>query len=441
MASTAALKFADNFFFGPGSWIYGIKTREFFIKGASEVGESDSKLKGIAKTVFNASIRMSTSSMPFLPGVFRYIGFPYTFYYGAISNVGLACLKGYKAVANKDVTKGKEALAHLGFAALDCFGLRALDSFGLRVFDKKITGTLAVVSSLLYTAAGVITDLTKKTKKIHDWMFPKIVTAEESQLESVNKQLIETQSALKLLTAENSGLESRVHVLSTEYEALKVRFVNLNQDLLQTQKRESDFRQQSSQIQNEQSRLKQIIENLTEENQNLRREKDTEQNKFNRVQAELSDAVETRRIIEEKLKASESQSQSEIDKLKNALQLAEKNIEKSGQKYNALEVSTYEKQTKIDQQAEEIKVLKEKISKLNEENFIIKGKYTLATSKIKTLENEIQTLKETNRRLQTDIEQLRRRSRSNQNNELLRLLPPGLETRTRGRTRTSNPCR
>lgn len=163
---------AIEYFNGPGFWVYGIKARELLISKYSDVNSTDTIVKSIAKTAFNAAVRISSAPFPILPEAFKYIAFPYSSSIGVITNTGLALVKGTLAVANKDWNQGKEALSHVAFAALEYFGMSYLD-----------VGTIACGLATIYAASGVVTDLTKVSEKIHSWMFP----APEQRVKTVEK--------------------------------------------------------------------------------------------------------------------------------------------------------------------------------------------------------------------------------------------------------------
>lgn len=158
-------KISIDSFNGPGSYMFGIEGRELLIGTFNEIKPEDNLIKSCAKAAINAGIRISAAPFPFLPKPFSYIGLPYCSYYGVGANLFLAGLKGYQACDEKDWNKGKEALKHVAFAALDYYGLSFLN-------DRNLTGYITCGIASLYTAAGVAGDLMKVSKKVHGWMFP-----------------------------------------------------------------------------------------------------------------------------------------------------------------------------------------------------------------------------------------------------------------------------
>lgn len=167
--ASQALKFADQFLSGPGSWVFGIKARELLISQRFDVEAQDNVVKKLAKTAFNTALRLSTFNLSsFLPAplnkmrIFSYIGFPYCERYGVISNIALAGVKGC-------IGKYKESAIHLGFAALDFASL-------------YVNPLVNIGAGLIYSAAGAVADLKQITKKIHGRMFPPVTS--ESEIET-----------------------------------------------------------------------------------------------------------------------------------------------------------------------------------------------------------------------------------------------------------------
>lgn len=148
-----------------GAWTYAIKGRELLIKNFSEVNPEDSILKKIAKTSFNAALRITTTHFSSLPNIFQIVTIPYCSGYGFVTNLSLAAYKVYQAVKERDLNKAKDAIPNIAYAALELTSLSPLISAPLY---RNAMNTVAY----LYSAGGILTDLTNVSRRIHDWMFP-----------------------------------------------------------------------------------------------------------------------------------------------------------------------------------------------------------------------------------------------------------------------------